>query len=302
MLSFSSRRDVCTSTIQCISMVLCEEKVLYYNWSAGGKSGETHLFEQLNLNMLLLMFPHWHAEKITVTTALLYCWCALTTLPHFSQVPKCRKICSLLKQYDYYGVQGRQSSVQLSSAHHRSSLIGISAPSSLPRPSFKFFSTSHVPSFHRSSSIRAKNLRVASPYDGSTPPFPCECCTPRRDRQNRRTSPHTFKFTHCSVVYVRLPDSKITNGTTNAVIICNSSLPLSGNRKQATKRVTGVHRQKKMHLGGISKEDKVPNGDGSLLVGHIELLRFSCHEEAATEDGLLVLVSRLGCDGSLSII
>jgi hypothetical protein len=66
--------------------------------------------------------------------------------------------------------------------------------------------------------------------------------------------------------------------------------------------MTGVYRQKKMHLGGISKEDKVPNGDDSLLVGHIELLRFSCHEKAAAEDGLPVLVTRLGCDGSLSII
>ncbi len=59
-----------------------------------------------------------------------------------------------------------------------------------------------------------------------------------------------------------------------------------------------------MHLGDTSKEDKVPNGDDSLLVEHIELLRYSCHEEAAAEDGLpvLVLVTRLGWDGSLSII
>ena len=226
MLSFSSRRDVCTSTIPCISMVLCEEKALYYNWSAGGKSGETHLFEQLNLSMLLLMFPH--AEKTTVTTALLYCWCVLTTLPHFSQVQKGRKICSPLKQYDYCSVQGRQSSVIVCA----SSRIGISAPS-LPLPSFKFFSTSHIPSFHRSSSIRTKNLRVVSPYDGSTPPFSCECCTSRRDRQNRRTSPHTFKFTHCSVVYVRLPDSKITNGTTNPrsfVILLSHSQGIASRR------------------------------------------------------------------------
>ena len=57
-----------------------------------------------------------------------------------------------------------------------------------------------------------------------------------------------------------------------------------------------------MHLGNISKEDIVPHGDDSLLVEHIELLRYSCHEEAAAEDGLPVFVSRLGCDGSLSII
>ena len=56
-----------------------------------------------------------------------------------------------------------------------------------------------------------------------------------------------------------------------------------------------------MHLGDTSKEDKVPNGDGSLLAGHIELLRYSCHE-AAAENGLPVLVTRLGCDGSLSTI
>jgi len=57
-----------------------------------------------------------------------------------------------------------------------------------------------------------------------------------------KNEPHTFQFTHCSIVYVHLPDSKIVNGTINAAIICNSSLPLSGNRKKATKRVTGVHR------------------------------------------------------------
>ena len=57
-----------------------------------------------------------------------------------------------------------------------------------------------------------------------------------------------------------------------------------------------------MHLGNISKEDIVPNGDDSLLVGHIKLLRYSCHEEAAAEDGLSVFVTRLGCDGSLSTI
>jgi len=57
-----------------------------------------------------------------------------------------------------------------------------------------------------------------------------------------------------------------------------------------------------MHLGNISKEDTVLNCDDSLLVEYIELLRYSCHEEAAAENGLPVLVTRLGWDGSLSII
>ena len=37
-MSFLSRRDVCTNTILYISMVLFEEKALYYNWSTGGEA------------------------------------------------------------------------------------------------------------------------------------------------------------------------------------------------------------------------------------------------------------------------
>ena len=48
--------------------------------------------------------------------------------------------------------------------------------------------------------------------------------------------------------------------------------------------MTGVHRQKKTHLGNISKEDNVPNRDDGLLVEHIELLGYGCRQEAAAED------------------
>ena len=46
-----------------------------------------------------------------------------------------------------------------------------------------------------------------------------------------------------------------------------------------------AHEQKKKaHLGDICKEDDVSNGNDSLLVEHVELLRYSCRKEAASED------------------